>query len=50
MSPEILHEASSRRSLMALDAASAPPVGAGGSVCVSLARSSSGPAPQARGY
>ncbi|TQJ57250.1 hypothetical protein OHU34_06260 [Streptomyces sp. NBC_00080] len=50
MSPEIFNEASSRRTLLVLDAASAPPVGAGGLVRASSSRSSSGPAPQARGH
>lgn len=50
MSPEIFHEVPSRRSLPALDTASAAPVSAGGSVCVTSARSSDGPASSARGY
>ena len=50
MSPEIFNEASSRRSPLVLDAASAPPVGAGGLACASSARPSAGPAPQTRGY
>lgn len=50
MSPEIFHEVSSRRTLLVLDAASVAPVSTGGSVCVSSARSSSGPASLARGY